>query len=72
MERKFSCTEPAHEGEELGLMRRSTIGYQTEELNRMDYVIGEIVLQTNFKMGAFVAACIQYPQIKDETKLINE
>jgi hypothetical protein len=38
----------------------------------MDYVIGEIVLQTNFKMGAFVAACNQHPQIKDETKLIHE
>jgi hypothetical protein len=65
MERKYSCNDKLSSLENHSLTRRSTIGYQTEELNRMDYAIGEIVLQTNFKMGAFVTACIQYPHIKD-------
>lgn len=65
MERKYSCNDTIQLQEEINLTRRSTIGYQTEELNRIDYVIGELVLQTNFKMRAFVAACNKYPQIKD-------
>lgn len=54
------------------IMRATTIGHQTEDRNRNDYLIGEMVLHHNLKLPAFVHTCQLHPHLKDETRLIHE